>query len=136
MSTLENTRFRYIFPDSAGFFYSCTICTLDISQTVTPKPINHTISWKNSRRSIIRQMTMFLWAPSVLIFHFCISRSSKFNFMGSPLCIMFWSLKSHLDIKYSRFKPVNIDILYLHKFANIMNIQNQKPTRTLEHSRP
>ena len=30
------------------FFY---ISTLDISQTVTPKPMNHTIFWKNSKRS-------------------------------------------------------------------------------------
>ena len=34
-----------------------------------------------------------LWALSVRIFHFCISRPSKFGSIWSPLCIMFLSLK-------------------------------------------
>ena len=44
MSTLENTGFRYFFADSVVFFY---ISTLNISQTITTKPVNHTIFWKN-----------------------------------------------------------------------------------------
>ena len=60
---------------------------------------------------ITRQMSPFfssnLWALSVGIFHFRISRRSKFSSMGSiqfPLCIIFWSLK------YNTFKLDNIDI--------------------------
>ena len=34
------------------------------------------------------------WTPSVGTFHFCILRSSKFSSMRSPLCFMFWSVKS------------------------------------------
>ena len=34
-----------------------------------------------------------LFHVSVGTFHFCISGPSKFNFTGSPLCIMFWSVK-------------------------------------------
>ena len=34
-----------------------------------------------------------LWALSVDIFNFRVSRPSKFSSMGSPVCIMFWSLK-------------------------------------------
>ena len=46
---------------------------------------------------ITRQMTPFysssLQALSVGIFHFCISRPSKFSFVESPSCIMFLSVK-------------------------------------------
>ena len=35
--------------------------------------------------------------------------------MESPLCIMFWSVKYILLAKDDTFKPVDIDILYLHK---------------------
>ena len=136
MSTLENTGFRFFFFFCwlSSFFY---ISTLDISRTVTPKPINHTfflqefnkifqkdlnilpkltlmfavISRKYKKWAIFNilmtitlrenmltwQMILFfsstLWALSVSIFHFCIWRPSKFNSMGSPLCIMFWSVK-------------------------------------------
>ena len=45
---------------------------------------------------IARQMTPFpitLQALSVGIFHFCISRPSKFSSIRFPLFIMFWSVK-------------------------------------------
>ena len=46
---------------------------------------------------VTRQMTPFFSsaprALSVGIFHFCISRPSKFSFVESPSCIMFWSIK-------------------------------------------
>ena len=52
---------------------------------------------------IIRQMTPFfsssLEAPSVVIFHSCISKPSKFSSMRSPNCIMFWSVKYTLAIQ-------------------------------------
>ena len=46
ISTPENTGFRY-FSLTKDFFY---ICTLNILQVVTQKPIKHTIFWKNSIR--------------------------------------------------------------------------------------
>ena len=49
---------------------------------------------------ITRKMTLFfsstLWFLSVIVFHFCVSRPSKFNFCRVSLCIMFWSVKYQL----------------------------------------
>ena len=84
---------------------------------------------------ITRQMTPFfsstLWTLSGGIFYFCISRSSKFNFMGSQFSIIFWSVKckltcqvykiKNLHAKYDTFMFVNIDILFL-KFVNFWYI--------------
>ena len=47
ISTLEDTQFHY-FLLTQKF---SDISTLDISQTVTPKPMNHTIFWKDSKGS-------------------------------------------------------------------------------------
>ena len=47
ISTLQDTEFHY-FLLTQQFF---DISTLHILQTVTPKPMNHTIFWKNSKRS-------------------------------------------------------------------------------------
>ena len=49
ISTLEDTEFHYFFFLLIQQFFD--ISTLDNSQTVTPKPINHTIFWKNAKRS-------------------------------------------------------------------------------------
>ena len=60
---------------------------------------------------ITRQMTSFfsfltIWILSVGTFHFCILRPSKFSSMRSPLCSMFWSVKSTvLHAKDDNFKP-------------------------------
>ena len=70
---------------------------------------------------ITRQMTPFflstLWALSVCVFHFCISRSSKFSSMGSlPLLYYVLVCKiTHLHAKDDTFKPVNIYIFFLKK---------------------
>ena len=83
---------------------------------------------------ITRQMTPFfsstLWTLSGGIFCFCISRSSKFNFMGSPFSIIFWSVKckltcqvykiKNLPAKYDTFKFVNIDIFFLSKICYLL----------------
>ena len=62
-----------------------------------------------------------LWALSVGIFHFCISKPSKFIPWGpSCLCIMFWSVKfTHLHAKDDSLKSVNIDIFFLHKIRQL-----------------
>ena len=57
-----------------------------------------------------------LWALPVDIFHFCISRTTKFR---SPLCIMFWSVKytfTYLNITLSKFWT-KMSFFY-DKFAN------------------
>ena len=58
----------------------------DILMTITP-----------GGNMVTRQMTLFFSstfrALSVGIFHFSNLRPSKFSFMGSPFCIMFWSVK-------------------------------------------
>ena len=46
MSTIKNTGFVFI-----SWHSSSGISTLNISQTVTPEPIKHTIFWKDSVRS-------------------------------------------------------------------------------------
>ena len=97
------------------------ISILNISQMVTPKPINHTILWKSLTRSFrcskyfAQTVTNFLlssaentkknesfvtlgvqstlWVLTVGIFHFLILISVKFNSLGSLLSIMFWSVK-------------------------------------------
>ena len=45
-----------------------------------------------------------LWALSVAIFHFCISRPSKFSFAESLSCIMFWSVKYIFTCKRWHFQ--------------------------------
>ena len=68
---------------------------------------------------ITRQMTPLfsptLWVLSVRIFHFWISRPSKFN----STCIIFRSVKhlKHLHAKDDTFKPVNTDTLFLQKIC-------------------
>ena len=47
ISTLEGTEFHYFLVTEKFFDNS----TLDTSQTVTPKPMNHTIFWKDSKGS-------------------------------------------------------------------------------------
>ena len=48
VSTLKNTGFRFRFFCWLSNFFD--ISTLNISWTLTPKPINHAIFWKNSIR--------------------------------------------------------------------------------------
>ena len=82
------------------------ISTLDISQTVTPKPMNYTIFWKNSERSFRCTFYMFClnchqcfsaiskkYKKCAIFFHFCISRSSKFSFMAVNMDIFFVYIK-------------------------------------------
>ena len=63
---------------------------------------------------ITRKMNPFfsstLWALSVDIFHFCISRPSKLNSMGTPF-VFFGLWNAYLHDKDDTFKLVNIDIL-------------------------
>ena len=62
------------------------------------------------------QMNLFflctLWALSLNIFHFYISRHSKFNSMRSLLCILFWFVKYIFTSQKDTFKPVNKYILF------------------------
>ena len=77
---------------------------------------------------VTKQMTPFFSSTfrsigtfsSVGIFHFCNLRPSKFSFMGSPSCIMFWSVKyTQLHAKDETSKPINMDIIFLHKTFGI-----------------
>ena len=47
ISTFQDTEFYHFLLTWQFFDFS----TLDVSQTVAPEPINHTIFWKNSKRS-------------------------------------------------------------------------------------
>ena len=72
------------------------LAIFDISETIT------------LRVNIIhRQMTPFfspnLWALSVGIFHFCFSRPSKFNSMGSPFALSSGLKNTHLHAKEDTF---------------------------------
>ena len=49
------------------------------------------------------------------IFHFCILRPSKFNSGNPPFALGSGLWNAHLHTKDDTFKPVNIDILFLHK---------------------
>ena len=56
-----------------------------------------------------------LWALIIPIFHFCISRPSKFNCMGHPFALCSGLLKTQLHAKDDIFKPADIDIFFLQK---------------------
>ena len=62
----------------------------------------------------------FLNSMPTRIFHFYISRPSKFNFMGSHcICILMLYVKYILHVKDNTLKPVNVgDIVVYAKFAN------------------
>ena len=64
----------------------------------------------SSVNMITRQMTPFfhlytIWTLFVDTIHFCILRPSKFSSVRSPICFMFWSVKSTvLHAKDDNFK--------------------------------
>ena len=64
-------------------------------------------------RQITPNFLIYSLSSIVDIFHFYISRPSKFNSIPPILCIMFWSVKKRLHAKDDTFKPVNIDIFLL-----------------------
>ena len=66
----------------------------------------------SSVNMITRQMTPFfhlytIWTLFVDTIHFCILRPSKFSSVRSPICFMFWSVKSTvLHAKDDNFKSL------------------------------
>ena len=81
---------------------------------------------------ITRQKTLFFssnFSPlSDSIFHFCISRPSKFSSMGSPLWNMFWSVKYTFTYQRSHFQAY-ISFFYI-KFAKFLYIKCFVPDLT------
>ena len=73
------------------------------------------------RLHITRQMTSFfsfnLWALSVGIFYFCISRTPKFGSMGSTFAVCSGLQNTHWYAKDDTFIPVNVGDLFLHKLC-------------------
>ena len=62
------------------------------------------------------------WTLTVGIFHFCISRPSKFSLFGFLLCIIFWSVK-YTCMSKMKFPSLlrQISFFYI-QFANDWNI--------------
>ena len=94
----------------------------DILMTITPRV-----------DMITRQKTLFFssnFSPlSDSIFHFCISRPSKFSSMGSPLWNMFWSVKYTFTYQRRHFQAY-ISFFYI-KFATFLYIKCFVPDVTL-----
>ena len=90
------------------------LSAVDSKQLVTAWAKNVSATERSSWVNMIltRQMTPFfsstIWTTSVGTFHLCISRPSKFSSMRSPVCFMFWSVKSSLTshVKDDNLKPV------------------------------
>ena len=132
MPSLENTGFRCFFPLAQQLFY---IFTLNISRTVLQslltipffeKYLSSAFKYMPKLWVIFcchqktRQRTLFfsstLWALSVGIIHFSISRPSKLNSMRSPpLYVIFWY------VKYL-FKPVRMISFFFRKLVNFWYI--------------
>ena len=75
---------------------------------------------------VIRQMDPYfsftLWYLPASIFHFSISRPSKFNFMGPSFCIIFWSAKCTFTCQKSYFQSCWHKYPFLHKNYSAPNL--------------
>ena len=96
------------------------ISTLDISQTVNPEPVKHTIFWKNSKRCFRCPFSIFCLNSDryfaaaskkykkyakFLFLHFCILRSSKLSSMPFNMDTLFLDIT---NFSYTTLSVVNL----------------------------
>ena len=132
-STLENAGFFHFFPQyltnsnpSIPSYHMCTCPNVTIFASISRKykkvrPFEHFYE-NNLRKKHDNETNHPIFLISYLssirrYIYFMHSKTWKFSFMGSPFCIMFWYVKYTFHAEDYIFKPVYIDILFLHKIC-------------------